>query len=205
MRPRFLVFEGGDGAGKTTQTALLVDWLQARGIDVVSTRQPGGTPAGASIRRILLDPATGALSPRAEALLFIADKAQHVDELIKPALDRDSWVVCDRYVDSTLAYQGAGRDLDVDDLSAISLWGVDGLQPDLTIVLDAPTSAVTTKEQKDRMEQAGEEFHERVREWFLELAARQPERYLVLNARDSIADIHAAVLDRIAVWTSEVS
>lgn len=184
MRGKFIVFEGGDGAGKSTQVPLLASWLEDQGIDVVVTRQPGGTAAGAKMRELLLDPATQ-LSARAEALLFIADKAQHVDEVIEPALARGAWVISDRYTDSMLAYQGAGRSLDIDDVRALIAWGVAGLTPDLTVVLDVPTGAVQAKREKDRMEQAGVEFHERVRQWFVELAALAPQRYLVLGARSA--------------------
>ncbi len=198
-RGTFIVFEGGDGAGKSTQVPLLAQWLTEQGIEVVVTRQPGGTAAGAKIREILLSPQTGQLTPRAEALLFIADKAQHVDEVILPALERGAWVISDRYVDSMLAYQGAGRALDVDQVRSLIDWGVSGLVPDLTVVLDVePTLAVETKTDKDRMELAGADFHERVRAWFLELAERDPARYLVLGARsDSISGLAAAIRHRV--------
>ena len=191
----FIVFEGGDGAGKTTQAELLAKFLQKRGETVVMTRQPGGTDTGAKIRQIVLAaPGGEPLSSRAEFLLFAADKAQHVDELVRPALSRGEVVVCDRYTDSSLAYQGAGRVLDVAELAELLDWATDSLVPDLTVLLDvAPEASVVEKEGKDRIEIEGIEFHERVRQGFLTLARRHPSRYLVLNARDPRTEIADAV------------
>jgi dTMP kinase len=194
----FLVFEGGDGVGKTTQVDRLCSWLADTGREVVRTLEPGGTPLGARIRRIVLDPATGDLSARAEALLYAADKAQHLHELVRPALARGAVVVCDRYVDSMLAYQGAGRVLAVDELEAVARWATSDLRPQLTVVLDVHSDrAVQEKTDKDRLEAAGEPFHERARHLFLELAARAPQDYLVLDARASRDDIAHRVQDRV--------
>jgi len=202
----FVVFEGGDGAGKTTQVERLCRWLSETGREVVRTFEPGDTRAGALIRRILLDPATGDLAPRAEALLYAADKAHHVAEVVVPALARGAVVVCDRYVDSMLAYQGAGRVLQVAELEPIARWATQGLRPDLTVVLDvSPDRAVQEKLDKDRVEAAGDGFHERARHYFLSLAARDPERYLVLDARASRGEIADRVADRVRGLLSEPS
>jgi dTMP kinase len=195
----FIVFEGGDGVGKTTQVDLLCAWLANAGHEVVKTFEPGDTAVGAMIRRIVLDPATGEMSPRAEALLYAADKAQHLFSVVRPALQRGAVVVCDRYVDSMLAYQGAGRVLQLTDLERIARWATEDLRPDLTVVLDAELSdGVHAKSNKDRLELAGDGFHERTRQFFLELARREPERYLVLNARASREKIAAQVVARVA-------
>lgn len=200
MSGLFVVFEGGEGAGKSTQVAALAEALRDAGREVVVTFEPGDSYAGASIRRLLLDPATGELSPRAEALLYAADKAQHVDEVIAPALARGATVICDRYVDSTLAYQGAGRALAVEDLERLSTWATRGLRPDLTVLLDAdPARTLAGIASKDRIEGAGEPFHVRVRELFLALAARDPDRYLVLPARTGTpAEINERIVARLA-------
>ncbi len=198
MRGVFVVFEGGDGVGKSTQTDLLVDWLLAEGRDVVRTFEPGDTAAGRHIRRLVLDPASGDVAPRAEALLYAADKAQHVHEVVRPALARGAVVVSDRYVDSMIAYQGAGRVLDADDVSRIAWWAVDDLRPDLTVLLDLdPALGVGEIATKDRLEGAGDDFHLRARQGFLALAAADPDRYLVLPARESVDALAAAVRARI--------
>lgn len=195
----FLVFEGGDGVGKTTQVALLVDWLAAEGVDFIVTRQPGGTTVGNELRRLVLDPGTGDVSPQAEALMYAADKAQHVHEVVRPALERGQVVVCDRFVDSMIAYQGAGRDLDVSEVADIARWATGDLRPDLTVLLDvAPEEGVARIEAKDRLEGAGQAFHERVRHHFLELAAAHPERYLVVPARESREDIARRIRTRVS-------
>jgi dTMP kinase len=195
----FVVFEGGDGVGKTTQVDRLCAWLANAGHEVLKTFEPGDTTVGAMIRRIVLDPATGDMSPRAEALLYAADKAQHIFSVVRPALEHGAVVVCDRYVDSMLAYQGAGRVLDLADLERIARWATEDLRPDLTVVLDAELSdGIHAKTQKDRLESAGDVFHERTRQFFLELARRDPERYLVLNARASREEIAAQVAARVA-------
>lgn len=194
-----MVFEGGDGAGKTTQARLLADWLTDAGREVVLTREPGEGPVGEKIRAILLDPATGDLSPRAEALLYSADRAHHVDAVIRPALERGAVVVCDRYIDSTLAYQGAGRVLAADDLEPIAWWAADHLVPDLTVLLDLdPAEGLAVIAERDRLEAAGDDFHARTREHFLALARRASERYLVLAAREPVTAISEAIRERLA-------
>jgi dTMP kinase len=194
----FVVFEGGDGVGKTTQVDRLCAWLANAGHDVLRTFEPGDTTVGAMIRQIVLDPATGDISPRAEALLYAADKAQHIFAVVRPALERGAVVVCDRYVDSMLAYQGAGRVLEPAEIEHIARWATEDLRPDLTVVLDAELGlTVNAKNQKDRLESAGEVFHERTRQFFLELARRDPDHYLVLDARASRDEIAAQVADRV--------
>ena len=194
----FVVFEGGDGVGKTTQVDRLCAWLANEGHEVLKTFEPGDTTVGAMIRHIVLDPATGEMSPRAEALLYAADKAQHIFSVVRPALQRGAVVVCDRYVDSMLAYQGAGRVLELAEIERIARWATKDLRPDLTIVLDAELSlTVNAKAQKDRLESAGEVFHERTRQFFLGLARRDPEHYLVLDARASRDEIAAQVVARV--------
>lgn len=194
----FVVFEGGDSVGKSTQVALLSDWLDGRGVRHLSTRQPGGTPIGAELRRLVLDPSYGDVSPRAEAMMYAADKAQHVHELIAPALARGEVVVSDRFVLSMIAYQGAGRELAMNDIAFLGWWAVGGLRPDLTVLLDAdPDAAVAAIEDKDRLEQAGLDLHHRARNFFLEQAQSDPAHFLVLNARGSRESIAAAIRDRV--------
>ena len=202
----FVVFEGGDGVGKTTQVDLLCSWLAERGYEVVRTFEPGDTAVGADIRRIVLDPATGEMSPRAEALLYAADKAQHLYAVVEPALRRGAVVVCDRYVDSMLAYQGAGRVLALEELEQMARWATEDLRPHLTVLLDTTLEqAVQVKADLDRLEATGDEFHRRARQFFLELAAREPENYLVLDARASREQISAQVVDRLMPLLSGVA
>lgn len=195
----FIAFEGGDSVGKSTQVERLALWLETRGIAHVVTRQPGGTPVGAELRRLVLDHSSGDVSARAEALMYAADKAQHVYELIGPALARGDVVISDRYVDSMIAYQGAGRALAIDEVSSIAWWAVGQLRPHLTILLDAdPADAVETIAEKDRLEDAGIELHRRARHFFLDLAAADPERYLVLNARLTRDELASTIAARVA-------
>jgi dTMP kinase len=195
----FVVFEGGDGVGKTTQVELCCRWLDEQGYEVVRTFEPGDSEVGAVIRRILLDPATGDMSPRAEALLYAADKAQHLFAVVRPALARGAVVVCDRYVDSMLAYQGAGRVLAAAEVEQVARWATENLRPHLTVVLDTePEQAVYAKADQDRLEAAGEVFHEAVRQHFLELAQGEPEHYLVLDARNTREAIADQVRERLA-------
>ncbi len=194
----FIVFEGGDAVGKSTQVRALTQWLRDEGVPVVQTFEPGDTAVGRTIRQAVLDPATGDLSPRTEALLYAADKAQHVAEVIAPALSAGQVVVCDRYLDSMLAYQGAGRVLVIDEVAMVARWATQDLRPQLTVLLDLdPGEAVSTKTDKDRLESAGEDLHHRVRHHFLALAEADPEHYLVLPARLPIAEIAARVRDRV--------
>lgn len=190
----FICFEGGDGAGKSTQSALLAQWLTEQGYAVRSTFEPGDTAVGRAIRTIVLSPETGELSPRTEALLYAADKAEHVDTVVLPALERGEVVITDRYVDSTLAYQGAGRTLVPGEVEAVARWATADLRPQLTIVLDLePSAGLGRFGERDRIEQEGIEFHHRVRDLFLEMAADDPDHYLVLDARDAVEEIAARV------------
>ncbi|TGN62879.1 dTMP kinase [Nocardioides eburneiflavus] len=194
----FVCFEGGEGAGKSTQSRLLHDWLVERGETVLLTFEPGDTPVGKELRRIVLDPATGELSDRTEALLYAADKAEHVDHVVVPALARGEVVITDRYVDSTLAYQGAGRTLDVAEVEAVARWATGDLRPHLTVVLDLePEAGLGRFDERDRIEGQSLEFHQRVRQGFLDLAAADPDHYVVLDARAAIDDIAAAIRERI--------
>ena len=194
----FVVFEGGDGVGKSTQVLELVTRLQNRRIEPVVTRQPGGTPIGAKLRELLLDPGHPELTARTEALVYAADKAQHVEEVILPALKRGKVVVCDRYVDSMIAYQGAGRVLDLAEVERVARWATGGLRPDLTVLLDIdPAEAVANIRQQDRLEAAGLDFHRRAREHCLRLAGEHPERYLVLGARESRESIAERVAEKV--------
>jgi dTMP kinase len=192
----FIAFEGGEGVGKTTQAKRLADWLSAQDIPVRVTYEPGATEIGRRVRSILLDEPSDGLSPRAEALLFAADRAQHVDTVLRPALDAGSVVLSDRYVDSSLAYQGAGRSLSMDEVRRLSRWATGGLVPDLTILLDLDPVVGLRRAGKrgpaDRLEQESMEFHARVRQAFLAFAEDKPQRYVVIDATyppDQIAQI----------------
>jgi len=190
----FIALEGGEGAGKSTQAKLLEQWLGGAGHDVVLTREPGGTAVGVALRAILLDHGTGPLSPRTEALVYAADRAEHVEALIRPALDGGSIVITDRYVDSTLAYQGAGRSLDFADLEQLAQIATGGLRPHLTVVLDIdPIDGLGRAGDPDRIEAEPLDFHQRVRAQFLALAEADPEHYLVVAATGDAAAIHAAI------------
>jgi dTMP kinase len=193
-----VVFEGGEGAGKSTQVRLLVDALRESGRTVTVTREPGGTRVGAAIRALLLDPATGALAERTEALLYAADRAEHVATVIGPALARGEVVISDRYVDSSLAYQGAGRSLPLADVAALSALATGGLVPHLTVLLDVdPEVGLGRLTSADRLEREGLDFHRRVREGFRALAAADPPRYLVLDAHDAADVLARAIRSRV--------
>lgn len=194
----FITFEGGDGSGKSTQSALLIEWLEASGRTVVVSREPGGTDLGLELREMVLH-RRGHIAPRAEALIYAADRAHNIATKVRPALERGDIVVQDRYLDSSVAYQGAGRVLGGEEVRNLSLWATEGLLPDLTILLDLHEGQdrLADRTQYDRLEAAGEDFHARVREAYLELAAAEPERFLVLEARDPIDTIAAAVRDRV--------
>lgn len=186
----FVCFEGGEGSGKSTQSRLLRDWLETEGYAVVLTFEPGDTPVGKELRSIVLSPETGEISDRTEALLYAADKAEHVDTVVQPALDRGAVVITDRYVDSMLAYQGAGRALDVDEVERVARWATHDLRPHLTVVLDLePAAGLGRFAERDRIEGESQEFHQRVREGFLRLASEAPDHYLVLDARAPIEEI----------------
>jgi dTMP kinase len=193
----FVCFEGGDGAGKSTQVRLLTQALESRGRRVVVTRQPGGTPLGQQIRDLVLH--GDHMDARAEALLFAADKAHHVETLIRPALAEGAVVITDRYVDSSITYQGAGRDLGAGEIRDLQHWAVGGVLPDLTIVLDVAPEVGRARrgEVHDRLESEADAFHAAVRQGYLDLAAADPGRYLVLDASEPVESLHAAVLARV--------
>ncbi|MFT4286542.1 dTMP kinase [Nocardioides sp.] len=195
----FVCFEGGEGSGKSTQSRVLHDALTAEGYTVLLTFEPGDTLVGKELRRIVLSPETGALADRTEALLYAADKAEHVETVVLPALVRGEVVITDRYVDSTLAYQGAGRSLDVAEVEQVARWATGDLRPHLTVVLDLdPAAGFTRFEGRDRIEGESPEFHERVREAFVEMAKADPDHYLVLDARAPVESIAAQVRERLA-------
>jgi dTMP kinase len=196
----FVALEGGEGAGKSTQLRLLEQWLRESGYDVVVTREPGATPVGACIRSLLLDPATGRVAPRAEAMLYAADRAQHVDAVLRPALERGAVVVTDRYVDSSLAYQGGGRELDAAEVARLSEWATGGLRPDLVVLLDIDPAIGLARagDAPDRIESESLEFHRRVRQRFLSLAEDDPDRYLVVDAALPPEQVHELVRSRLA-------
>jgi dTMP kinase len=198
-RGRFIVFEGGEASGKSTQAARL-----AADLDALLTREPGGTDVGRRIREIFLDPAIADLDPRAEALLVAADRAQHVARVVEPALSSGRDVVSDRYVPSSLAYQGYGRGLDVQHVRQMSVWATDGLEPDVVILLDVPPDVSAERLQgRDRMEAAGDEFHRRVREGYRAMAEAEPERWLVLDATGAIEEVAARVRDVFDKWMAD--
>lgn len=192
----FIAFEGGEGAGKSTQMHRLAEELRAQGRDVVTTFEPGDTPVGRHLRQILLGHETGALDPRTEALLYAADRAEHVAAVVRPALQDGSVCISDRYTDSSIAYQGAGRVLDPADIERISHWATGGLWPHLTVVLDIDpaTGLGRFDAPADRLEAEPLVFHQRVREHFLALAARDPGRYLVLDATRPVGEVSEEVL-----------
>ncbi|MCE0485819.1 dTMP kinase [Ornithinimicrobium sediminis] len=201
----FVAFEGGDGAGKSTQSALLGAWLREGGREVVLTREPGGTPVGMAIRDVLLHGEH--VAPRAEALLFAADRAHHVATVVRPALERGAVVLTDRYMDSSVAYQGVARSLAREDVRGLSLWATEGLLPDLTVVLDVTSGEGRTRRGHvhDRLEREDDGFHDRVRQGFLDLAAADPGRYLVLDATAPAQQIHAAVRERFGLLADEAA
>lgn len=201
-RGLWITLEGGDGSGKTTQAALLEEWLRTQGREVLRTREPGGSEVGVLIRDIVLHH-RGDIAPRAEALLYAADRAHHVATVVRPALERGAVVLQDRYLDSSVAYQGAGRVLDADEVRDLSLWAAEGALPDLTVLLDlAPADARRRLDSADkpfdRLEAEREEFHQRVRDAYLGLAAAEPERFLVVDAAQDPAAIAEAVRARVA-------
>ncbi len=197
----WITLEGGDGSGKTTQADLLAAWLTDAGRRVVRTREPGGSEVGQLIRDIVLHH-RGDIAPRAEALLYAADRAHHVATVVRPALERGDIVLQDRYLDSSVAYQGAGRVLDGTEIRDLSLWAAEGALPDLTVLLDLDPVAARERLDSadkpfDRLEAEKSEFHARVRDAYLALAEAEPERFLVLDAAGSPEDIAAAIRDRV--------
>ncbi|NBS85236.1 MAG: dTMP kinase [Microbacteriaceae bacterium] len=198
----FISFEGIDGVGKSTQADLLETWLQGKGKTVVRTLEPGGTEVGVEIRKILLHH-RGDLAPRAEAALFAADRAHHVATKIRPALSRGEIVITDRYFDSSVAYQGAGRELSQTEVRDLSLWAVGGLLPDLTVLLDLPADVARNRRngsgtEPDRLESEKIEFFERARQAYLDLAKAEPNRFLVIDASATVEQMQQQIVDRVA-------
>jgi dTMP kinase len=205
----FITFEGPEGCGKTTQLRLLTTYLRDQGYDVLTTREPGGTPIGDRMRAILLDPLHTEMLPRAEFLLFSAARAQHVGQVIRPHLDRGGVVLCDRYADSSLAYQGYGHELDLDVLWAITGFATGNLLPDLTIYLDVPVDVGLQRKAGgrgdawNRMEQKEIAYHQRVRAGYLDMAARDPGRWVVVDATQEVSDVWAVICDLAATRIAE--
>jgi dTMP kinase len=198
----FISFEGIDGVGKSTQADLLESWLKSQGKEVVRTLEPGGTDVGVEIRKILLHH-KGDLAPRAEAALFAADRAHHVASKIRPALEQGKIVITDRYFDSSVAYQGAGRDLSRTEVRELSLWAVGGLLPDLTVLLDLPAEQARTRRnssgtEPDRLEKEKTEFFETVRSAYLDLAEAEPDRFLVVDASVTVEQMQFIIRERVA-------
>lgn len=191
----FITFEGTDGCGKTTQIEMLKDYFEKQGRTVLLTREPGAKGLGTKLREILLN-YDGEVSPVCESFLFLADRAQHVDTIIKPAVARGEIVLCDRHTDSTVAYQGYGRELDIEQIKMLNNIATSGLKPDLTFIfdIDIDTAQKRVGKNKDRMESAGIEFFKRVRNGYLEIAKQEPERVKVLDGSKSIEKIHNELL-----------
>ena len=192
----FITFEGADGCGKTTQIKLVKDYLEKFGYEVVLTREPGAKGLGEKIREILLN-YDGIVSDRCESFLFLADRAQNIDTIVNPAVEKGKIVLCDRHIDSTVAYQGYGRGLNLERINKLNLLATDGRVPDLTIVfdIDVETSMQRVGKEKDRMESAGIEFHNRVRNGYLEIAKNEPERVKVVDGREGIEKVFENVKD----------
>lgn len=207
-RGKFITFEGSEGGGKTTQAKQLIARLEEAGLEVVYTREPGGTPTGEAIRDILQHNKTNeAIAPSAEVLLFAASRAQLVTHVIRPALERGAWVVCDRFADSTTAYQGYGRGFDREQMIAINGFAIDGATPDITFLLDVELEEgfrriserhMAKDSPLDRIEQEERAFHERVRQGYLDLAARWPERFCIINGMQDEAVVAATIWEHIA-------
>lgn len=192
----FITFEGPDGCGKTTQMNLLAQYFEKKGKKVVLTREPGGKGLGEKVREILLN-YNGEVSDRCESFLFLADRAQNIDIIVKPAIEQGEIVLCDRHIDSTVAYQGYGRGLDINEINILNNLATGGKKPDLTLVfdVDVETSMKRVGKEKDRMESAGIDFHNRVRNGYLELAKQEPTRIKVLDATKTIEEIHEKVVE----------
>lgn len=192
----FITFEGPDGCGKTTQMNLLAQYFEKKGKKVVLTREPGGKGLGEKVREILLN-YNGEVSDRCESFLFLADRAQNIDIIVKPAVKQGEIVLCDRHIDSTVAYQGYGRGLDINEINMLNNLATGGKKPDLTLIfdVDVETSMKRVGKEKDRMESAGIDFHNRVRNGYLELATQEPDRIKVLDATKTIEEIHEKVVE----------
>jgi dTMP kinase len=206
QRGWFITFEGIDGSGKTTQFRMLGSWLRDRGKEAIETVEPGGTAIGRQIRKILLDPANAGIQPRAELLLYFASRAQNVDEVIRPALDAGRIVLCDRFTDSTLVYQGSGRGIDTSVVLDLDRIACRGLKPDVTFLIDIDleTSLTRAKRRNDRVGQSesriDEEsaaFHERVRQGYLALAESEPERFRTIDGRGAIGEVGALIREAV--------
>ncbi|MDO9591430.1 MAG: dTMP kinase [Microcella sp.] len=198
----FITLEGGDGSGKSTQMGALTAWLQQQGRTVVQSREPGGTDLGLELREIVLH-SRGEVTARAEALLYAADRAHHVATVVRPALERGDVVIQDRYLDSSVAYQGAGRVLDPTEVRDLSLWATEGLLPHLTVLLDLEPALgrerlEVSRTRYDRLESAPDDFHERVRQAYLALAADEPERFLVLDATRPVDELQQSIRSRVS-------
>ena len=206
-RGKFITFEGPEGSGKTTHIRLLAEYLEGQGISVVCTREPGGTPLGEKVRDLLQHGgADDAPVPQAETLLFLASRAQHVERLIRPALERGAWVLCDRFSDSTLAYQGYGRGFDLAQLRSADAFATCGLAPDLTVLLDVTPEMsrarllerqAKTATSPDRIEREPEAFHARLRDGFLEMAAAEPERFVTVSTDRPLDEVAAAICEAV--------
>ena len=196
MQGLFITFEGPDGCGKTTQMKLLAEYLEKKGEEVVLTREPGGKGLGEKVREILLN-YDGEVSDRCESFLFLADRAQNIDIIVNPAVKAGKIVLCDRHIDSTVAYQGYGRGLDIERINMLNNLATNGKKPDLTFVfdVDVETSMKRVGKEKDRMESAGIDFHNRVRQGYLELAKQEPQRIKVIDATKSIEEIHDEIIN----------
>ena len=212
MRGAFITFEGGEGCGKSTQARLLADALRAEGREVLLAREPGGTRLGEKIRGLLKERSDDAPNARAELFLFLAARAQIVENEFLPALERGAWVVCDRFSDSTFAYQGYGRGLDLAEVRALNAFATQGLSPDLTLLLDVPPETSharlavrqgATGTTADRMELAGEDFHARMRAGFAEMAAAEPQRFRVVDASGAPDAVAAEILSVVRAWAAK--
>lgn len=201
MRGLFITLEGVEGCGKTTQLRLLAGHLERRGCRVVTTREPGGTPLAEALRGLLLDPATGAISPLSELMMYAAARAQHVHAMIRPALERGDVVLCDRFCDSTLAYQGGGRGISPDQIRTLNTLATGGLAPDCTLLFDLPVEDGLARSGKrgalDRIEGESADFHRRVRGAFLDIARVEPERITIIDASAPVEEVFAAVCARV--------
>ena len=192
----FITFEGTDGCGKTTQIKLLEEYLESKGKKVLLTREPGAKGLGVKLREILLN-YDGEVSPNCESFLFLADRAQHIDTIIKPAVERGEIVLCDRHTDSTVAYQGYGRGVDLDEIKMLNNIATSGVKPDLTFIfdIDIETAQARVGKEKDRMESAGVEFFQRVRQGYLEIAKSEPKRVKLIDGTRPIEDIYKEILN----------
>ncbi|QQS55070.1 MAG: dTMP kinase [Candidatus Competibacteraceae bacterium] len=204
MPGRFVTVDGGEGAGKTTQIAFMREYLERRGCQVMTTREPGGTPLGEEIRALLLGHRHGGMTTAAETLLMFAARAEHVEQVVRPALNAGCWVLCDRFTDATYAYQGGGRHLPLERIAVLEAWVQGTLRPDLTLLLDLPVATGLTRAGRrsaaDRFEREDVDFFERVRAMYLERAAHEPDRCRVVDASQSVETVRAEVETVLAEW-----